>query len=423
MESKPSNIIHLDMNAFFASCEQAANPFIQGKPVAVGAAKQYDGAALLAVSYQAKKRGVKNLMRAWEAKQICPELIIVPFDPLKYYNINQQIMGILRDYSPLMEIYSVDEAFLDLTPVLHLHKESIQEIAQEIKDRIRSEVSPVLTSSVGIAPNKLLAKVGSDWQKPDGMTIINWENRFEFLDKLDLQDIWGIGYHAGPKLKKLGITSTRQIREIDDKALRGIVGSYYTRLKLIANGEYYDPVDPGRNNKPHKSMQHAHTLSVATNDREELKTVIRKMSERLARRLRRHGQVARIVYLGLRPEKMKTYGWGSLPKYGGFLPLSFPSNHGKDIYDAACEIFARQDFGDTKIRLVAVGINDLRSVAQLALDIFQNPEIQNLDRAVDEINSIYGQFTVRTGDILHQKAKESELSVHREDMTFHPTSE
>lgn len=416
-------ILHIDMNSFFASCEQLANPFLRGKPIGVCGGKDYKYAAILAASYPAKKRGVKGIMRVFEAEQVCPEIILVPFDPMKYYAINKMVMDILRRYTPQMEIYSIDEAFLDLTPVLHLSNKTPREIAQEIKDTIRSEIGEPLTSSVGIGPNKLLAKVASDWEKPDGLTEITWENRLEYLDKLFIGDIWGIGWNATPKLEKLGITSTKQIRDLSDETLRGLVGGYYTRLRLIANGEHHDPVMPGRNSRPHKSMQHAHTMKTATNDKTELKSIIRKMSERLAIRLRKHDQTARLVYVGLRPEKLKTYGWNQLPKYSGFAKVEFTTNHGKDIYDAACKIFDEFEFDDTKIRLVAVGVNNLDSTEKLAFDVFMNPKVRELDKAVDYINATYGSFTVRSGDIVYQYAKESELKVEREDMTFHPTSE
>jgi len=413
--------MHIDMNAFFASVEQTANPFIRNKPIAVGSAKSYAGAALLAVSYAAKAKGVKNFMRYYEAISICPDLIAIPFDPLKYYSVNRQIMAILREYTPQMEIYSIDEAFMDLTDVMHLHPgKTPVDIAQEIKDRIRNEVGECLTSSVGIAPNKLLAKVASDWKKPDGLTVIRWEDRFEYLDSMKIGDIWGIGFRGTAKLENLGVKSTADIRNLTDDTLRDLVGSYYTRLRMIANGEHYDPVSPDRREKPAKSMQHAHTLSTATNDPTELKTVIRKMSERLAIRLRKHGQTARVIYLGLRPEKMKTYGWGSLPRFNGFEDLGIGTTNGKKIYDAACKVFDSFDFGDTKIRLIAVGVNALESTESMIFDIFTNPELNDLDHALDEINRAYGEFTVRSADIVYQYAKESELHVVREDMTFHP---
>lgn len=423
MEAKPACakrvIMHIDMNAFFASVEQTANPFIANKPVAVGSLS-YKNSALVAVSYEARARGVKNLSRALEARAICPELIIVPFDPLKYYSVNRQIVAILREYSPLVEVYSIDEAFVDLTDVLHLYNKTAIQLAQEIKDRIRAEVGFKLFSSVGIAPNKLIAKVASDWKKPDGLTQISWEERLDFLDKVPIQDIWGIGFRGGPKLTRLGINSTRQLRELPDSTLKDIVGSYYTRLRLIANGEHYDPVSPNRSVRPAKSMQHAHTLSNATNNAIYLKTVIRKMSERLASRLRKHNQQAKYIHLYLRPAGLQTYGWGSTQGLFGAIDIALPTNNGGEIYNQACKIFAQLPIADTQIRLVAVGVGNLSNTQQVPFGMFANKRLTKIDTAIDKINSVYGEFTVRTADILHQYAKESELHIDRESMTFHP---
>jgi DNA polymerase-4 len=419
--SIPQNrrILHIDMNAFFASVEQSANPFIRYKPVAVGS-PEYANTALVAVSYEARARGVRNLSRGVEAREACPELIIAPFDPLKYYSVNRQIVKILREYTPQVEVYSIDEAFLDLThPPKKLIGRDISDIAQEIKQRIEAEVGPKLRSSVGIAPNKLLAKVASDWEKPDGLTVINWEERLKYLDALPIGDIWGIGRSVTPKLNNMGIFTTAQLREVDQQTLYRLVGGYYTRLLLLARGEHYDPVSPQRSQRPHKSMQHAHTLSNATRNTTEILSVIRKMAERLARRLRQHQQRAAVVQLGLKPAYQKEgYGWGSPTGYGGVLSIAF-SNHGSDIYEAAVEIFQSFDIVDD-IRLIAVGIGDLKHTDQLLLSNFGNPKHEQIDQATDKINNTYGAFTVRTADIVYQYAKEHELSVEKEDMVFHP---
>jgi len=421
---KLPTILHIDMNSFFASVEQTANPFIRNKPVGVVATKNYENAAIVAASYPAKYKGVRSFMRLKEAKEKCPEIIAVPSDFLKYYTVNKQIVNIFREYTPLVEVYSIDEAFLDFAPVMkHLKGRSIEDIAQEIKDRIRAEVGSELTSSVGISANKLLAKVGSNWKKPDGLTVIPYEERFEYMDKLALQDVWGIGFRGGGKLEKIGIKTVKDLRCLDPITLRSIVGSYYTRLVALANGECYDPISPDRTTKLHKSMQHAHTLDKATSDKEELKSVIRKMSERLARRLRKHEQTAKIIYLGLRPEKQGSYGWGSLPHFSGFTTLCIPTDHGYTIYKEALKIFNDLEFGSVKIRLVAVGVADLGSEEAMVFDIFSNMNTKRLDKAVDEINDMYGGFTIRPGDIVYQYAKEQELSIDREDMTFHPASQ
>lgn len=415
-----SIVFHIDMNAYFASVEQACNPFIQGKPVAVAGSVDYPGSVILARSYQAKARGVKSFSKIRDAKAACPELIVVPIDHLKYYDVNQQIAKILNEYTPLIEIYSIDEFFLDMTNYFKLHPRSFEEVAAEIKSRIRSEVHECLTCSIGVGNNKLLAKVGSDYKKPDGLTIINWENRHFFLDDMDLADIWGIGWNCLPKLQTLGIFNTSQIREINVEALRGLVGSYWIRLKQIANGEYYDTVDEKRNTKPQKSMQHAHTLSKATKDEAELKTLIRKLSERLAVRLRRHGQSANKVTLGIRPSNQGKYGWGKAERHYGIYTLPCPSNSGWDIYIAACQIMDQLDIRDVEVRLAVVGVQDLAQAEQINLWDFEKNKRSQLETALDQINNKYGEFTMRSGDILRQRAKERELNVNRMPMTFHP---
>jgi DNA polymerase IV len=416
-------IFHIDMNSFFASVEQAANPFIRGKPIGVGS-PGYDNAALVAISYEAKKLGVPKMCRLKDARALCPEIMVIPFDPLKYYSVNRQIVKILREYSPLVEVYSIDEAFIDLTPVMHLYPgKTPADLAQEIKDRIRTEISESLTSSVGIAPNKLLAKVASNFKKPDGLTVITWENRFDFLDKVKIGDVWGIGWSSGAKLESIGVRNTADLRKVGNETLQSLVGTYWTRLVMIANGESYDPVNPDKGEKPHKTMQHAHTLGDPTDDKEWLQTYLRKMAERLARRLRRYKQTAAVVSLGLKPTGEVQYGWGSNARYWGIEKLEIPTDHGKDIYAAACAILDRCGWQGEKIRQVVVGIADLASSNQLMLDLFVDVKAKNVDRAFDEINSRYGAFTIRSADILNQHAKESELSVEREDMVFHPTSQ
>jgi DNA polymerase-4 len=415
----PATTLHIDMNAFFASVEQLANPFIRNKPVGVGGVG-YDNAALLAISYEAKRAGVPKFARLKEARRICPNLVAVPFDPLKYYAVNRQIIDVFQQFTPLVEVYSIDEAFLNIEPTLHLYNNDPMAMGAAIKQRILDEVGITITSSVGIAPNKLLAKVASNWVKPNGLTLIEWDQRFEYLDQLPLDKIWGIGGRSAEKLNAFGIKSTKGIRNMPDATLRQLVGSYYTRLKLIANGEYYDQVSPGKASRPHKTMQHAHTLSTPLSDSIALKSYIRKQSERLAKRLRRHQQLASVVYLGLKPEKQKHYGWGSNTRYSDIIHLELPSDDGAHIYKAACQILDGFMPLSERIRLLAVGVAELSQSNQLIFDMLRDKRAEALNQARDEIDAQFGQFTLRTGDIVYNYAKESRLSIDKQDMVFHP---
>lgn len=412
-------VLHIDMNAFFASVEQLTNPFIRNKPVGVGSGG-YDNAALLAISYEAKALGVPKFARLREARRICPSLIAVPFDPLKYYSVNRQLVSIFREMCPKVEVYSIDEAFMDITGVIEKYNNDPVEFAKVLKQRILDEVGVTLTTSVGIANNKLLAKIASNWVKPNGLTVIKWEERFNYLDKLPFEKIWGIGPRSAAKLNKLGINSTKDLRKIPPHTLREMVGTYYTRLVSMAWGEYLDDVDTERVSKPHKSMQHAHTLSKPTKDTEELLSYIRKMSERLAKRLRKHKQFTTMVQLGLKPEKLGHYGWGSATPYSGFKPLEQPTASGTQIYEAAKEILLEMGELEQRIRLLYVEVGDLSQSNQLILNFQADLKRESLEKAKDEIDAQFGNFTVRTADILYNKAKESELTIEKEDMVFHP---
>jgi DNA polymerase-4 len=414
-------ILHLDMNAFFASVEQACNPFLRDKPVAVVPSLKYKNAAIIARSYEAKAYGVKSFMHLGDARALCPELIAVPTDHLRYYEINQRIYKILNQYTPKIEIYSIDEFFLDLTDYFSLHPHrSWESLALELKQRIAAEIHPVLKCSIGVAPNKLLAKVGSDYQKPDGLTVIPWVKRHEFLDSMELIDIWGIGYHCVPKLEAMGIYSTKDLRATPIATLENAVGSYWTRLKQIANGEHYEGVNRDRQLKPQKTMQHAHTLSTPTDDMHEIRTLLRKQIERLCVRLRKHSQLAGEVSLGIRPAGEISYGWGRIPRLGAYATLRAPSDSGRDIYEQCLPLLDSLDLRGIKARLVVVGVSKLTLPSMQLLIDQRNPKLLKLEKALDKINRTYGEFTMRSADILRQRAKERELSIDRLAMTFHP---
>lgn len=411
------------MNSFFASVEQQANPYIRNKPVAVVGKPNYAGSAILAASYPAKDLGIGLSTRLGEAKKICPELIAIPIDFIKYYSVNSQIVKILREEAPIVEVYSIDEAFMDVTDICSDLYEA-NKLAIKIKHRINSELGESLTSSVGISHNKLLAKIGSNYKKPDAITVIPWDDRLYFLDRLRLDDIWGIGRRSSNKLNAIGVRNTSMIRTLSDHTLRNLVGSYYTRLKLIANGEYYEQVNPERSTRQAKSMQHAHTLHIATNDKQEILSLLRKLSEKLGRRLRRHEQETSCIQIGIRPANQQHYGWGIAPKYFGEEHLYKYTNSGKEIYHAAKAILSKMQLENTLIRLVSVGVTHLQSTSNLKLDLseYNTNKQKKIDAMTDIINSRYGEFTIKSGDITYQFAKERELSVFRENMAFHPDS-
>ncbi len=405
------------MNSFFASVEQQANPFLRDKAIGV-AHSDYPAAAILAASYEAKAYGIRTGTRVGEGKQMCPELIIAPMDTTKYYSVNRAILKIFKDYTPTVEVYSIDEAFLNVTKTEHIFG-GAEKIALTIKERLKEEIGQCLRCSIGIGPNKFLAKVGSNFKKPDGLTIISWEERFNFIDRVPIPDVWGIGRAISRKLAKVGITSLKQVREMTDTQLRMAASSYYTRLQLLSNGEFYEGVRPNSDKKPPKSMQHAHTLSDATMDRDEILSIFRKQAERLGRRLRHKFMKARKIYISMIPAGLGHYGWGVDVSKGGSKTLDKYTDSGTKVYEAAKEILKDVQV-EQPMRLIIIGIGDLLTADNLEFEFAEDKDRKGLNAAFDKINDKYGEFTLRSGDILYQYAKEKELSVDREDMTFHP---
>ncbi len=388
-------IFHIDMNAFFASVEQANNLSLIGKPVAIVHNVNYKGSLLVTRSYEAKSQGISKFMQLEEALAVCPELIALEGDFEKYYKVNKQLSEILSKYTPFLEAYSIDEFFLDLTSYFHLHKISPRKLAKQIKQEIAQKISPYIKCSVGIGPNKLLAKIGSDFQKPDGLTHITDLNKYKYLDQMKLEDIWGIGKRSARKLKNLGINSTKQIRDLDYKILEGMVGSYWMRLKNISNGKYFEKVTPYKYDTPQKSMQHAHTLEKPTYDLKFIKYWIYKLSYKLAFRLRKANQMAGSVYLHIRPSNQKRYGWGSHSQHYKKKLFCFDTNDGYEIYMQACQLLPKIYSREFKIRLISVGINRLTTSSQLKIRRQESLKKEKANIAMDQIRNKFGKNKVK----------------------------
>ncbi|MBN1331997.1 DNA polymerase IV [Candidatus Dojkabacteria bacterium] len=407
-------ILHIDLNSFFATAEQQANPFLRGKSMGVGM-RDYAGSAILAASYPAKWQGIGLSTRYNVAKSIDPDFELASMDPVKYYDLHNRFIAILQQFSPQIEIYSIDEAFLDITNLTKSRRDA-WEISFEAKHQITRQMGAAITCSIGIAPNKLLAKIASDHDKPDGITEIKWEERFEYLDPLPIQDVWGIGRNISYKMNKAGIHTIRQIRELSDDALYAIIKGYYSRLRLLVDGYNFEPVTSNRERKPAQSMQHAHTLHNATSSKAELHSLAKKMSERLAIRLRRHSQRSSKGFISFAYANMGKYDWNFAHWFGSNFALGELTDSGEKIYRACAPIIDETELKQ-KIRRITVGLFDLSIPDQLILE--KPSKESSLKSAIDEINDRFGSFKIRTADILHQYAKETELSSAKHNMRFH----
>jgi DNA polymerase-4 len=286
-------IIHLDMDAFYASVEQREDPSLRGKPVAVGGSPQSRG-VVAACNYEARKFGVRSAMPMARAVRQCPDLVIVRPNFTLYKSVSQQVMSILRSATPLVEPLSLDEAYLDVTENL-LNEPLAMEVAKHLKARIRDELS--LTASAGVAPNKFLAKIASGWNKPDGLTVIAPERVETFLQKLPVEALWGVGPVTAKKLHAIGVVRLVDVREADRVLLAQTVGSLAEWLVRLSHGDDPRKVTPDR---PWKSISAEDTYAMDLEDVKEMRAEVERLARRVAGSLQKKGLLARTVTIKVR---------------------------------------------------------------------------------------------------------------------------
>jgi len=379
-------ILHIDMNAFFASVEQAVNPALRGKPIAViGSAKR---TVITTSSYEARKFGVKTGMAVWEAKRCCPELILVVGDNRRYTHTSAGIVRMMLDYTPLVEVFSIDEAFMDLTGSLKLFG-TPENIAYKLKARIRHRFG--ITCSIGIAPNKLLAKLASEMKKPDGLTVIRPEDVAGILETVPIKDLCGIGKQTERRLRLLGITTCGELGRFPVGILTkkfGVVGEY---LQRMGKGIDDSPVVPDREAEPVKSVGHSMTLERDIERREDVLKYLLQLSEMVGRRARRYGVSGKTVGLYVRyADFYNSFGrQKTLPDY---VSLS------DDIYRAAVGILDSVTL-EQPVRLLGVKLSNLRHREEQLPLFAEQKRKTSAARAMDEVNDRYGEFSVTFGSL------------------------
>jgi DNA polymerase-4 len=275
-------IIHVDMDAFYASIEQLDNPALKNKPVIVGGSVKSRG-VVAAASYRARKFGVHSAMPMARAIKLCPDAVVLPVRMERYAEMSEKIRLIFERFTPMVEPVSLDEAFLDVTGSVDLFG-SAEKIAFALKNAIKQETG--LTASVGIAPNKLLAKLASDLKKPDGFMIITEANKQKILDALPVNKLWGVGGVTQKKLQQAGISTIAQLRTKSVGRLKTIVGNFALQLREYAGGIDDSPVEPYRKAK---SISAEQTFETDTQDKEFLLNVLLAQAEKVSQRLRNGG--------------------------------------------------------------------------------------------------------------------------------------
>lgn len=391
----PRLIMHIDMNAFFAAVEQQSNPALRGQPVAVVGSKQRT--IILTASYEARRFGVKTGMRLYEARQACPHLRLVVANNRLYTHVSSGIIQIFRDYSPLVEVFSIDEAFLDISGSLRLYT-GVQRIAYLIKSRIKFRFG--LTCSVGVAPNKLLAKLASEMQKPDGLTIIQPERVIEVLEDLPIGELCGIGRKTEAKLKKLGIVTCGQLGRFPVSVLRAHFGIIGERLVLMGQGIDNSPVVPEENQPAVKTVGHSMTLKKDIQDRAEIARFLLQLSEMVGRRARRYGVTGRTVTLTVRYADFSTFSRQQVQ--ADEIGLS------EQIFCAALKILDSLLLTQP-VRLLGVRLSNLQHRERQLLLLPEERRRQQLSAALDQVNDRYGEFTLMSGNLLQVKGKGSHV--------------
>jgi len=382
-------IMHIDMNAFFASVEQQVNPALRGKPIAVIGSNERT--VVTTSSYEARAYGVKTGMTKYEARRLCPHIILVAGDTSRYTDTCRRLVEIYRQYTPLVEIYSIDEAFMDVTGSIPFFG-SAEVIAKNIKKQIR-KILGRLTCSIGIAPNKLLAKLGSDMKKPDGLVIIQQENIGKLLEHLPVQELCGIGPRLERHLAAVGIKTCGELGRTSIHVLKNRFGVIGERLKLMAQGIDNSPVIPLEQEADAKSVGHSMTLDRDLGDMETLERHILQLSEMVGRRLRRGGYAGRTVALTLRYPDFNTFTKRST--VGTYM------NNSIDIYVAAREILNAIRL-QQPIRLIGVSVCNLtKNTVQIPL--FSTDRVkQAATHTMDTINDRYGDFCITWGTLIER---------------------
>ncbi len=392
--------MHIDMNSYFASVEQQANPFLRGKPVGI-TGKQETRSIVAAASIEAKKLGVKTAMSTWEAKQICPSIILYPGDPEKYSHLKNKFNALFREYTDRVEQFSVDESFLDVTDEAKDYLGATF-LAQMIRERLKVICGQYITASIGIAPNKLMAKLCSGQVKPNGLTVVQPHNVESHLDRSDLQDVCGIGSRTAQHLQALGIQTFVQLRAFSKEDLVKEFKSLGFWLYDAARGQDHDPVCP--NIAPPKSVGHSYTLPSDTEDPNEMKRNLLGLCDKVAWRLRRDGFVARRIHVHVR--------YGDFSGMGQQLKLGNPIANGLIIFKTAWHLIEKWRDEMKPVRLLGISVSDL-SVGSEQPSLFKKERsTQRLFSALDVLQTRYGSNVWMRASLLHTKFKARSSGFH-----------
>ena len=382
----PRAILHIDGDAFFASCEQAGDPALRGKPVITGKER----GIVASMSYEAKARGVTRAMRLFEVKKLCPDAVLLPSDYETYSLLSKRFFSIVRRYTPEVEEYGIDECFADLTGLRRALRMNYIEIARRIKNDLDAELG--FTFSVGLAPNKVVAKIGSKWNKPSGLTAIMARDIHVYLKALPVEKVWGIGPQTAAYLEKQGIRTALAFARRGEGWVRAHLTKPFCEIWRELRGEFVIPLETSEKTT-YASIQKAKTFTPSSSDREFVLAQLSKNIENATMKARRYGLAARGAVIFIKTQDFRSAGM----EVRLSRPTAFPNDILLAVTPAFDELF-HPALSYRQTGVVLIGLEEDRTVQ---LDLFgaalRAEQMRRLYGSVDEVRRKYGKHAVHLG--------------------------
>jgi DNA polymerase-4/DNA polymerase V len=386
IHSFPKAIIHIDGDAFFASCESAVNPSLRGKPLITGKER----GIVAALSYEAKQRGVKRGMIVSEAKKVCPELIVMPSDYETYSLFSKRMFAIVRRYTPDVEEYSIDECFADLTGLRRSLNMPYEKMAENIKKELEGELG--MTFSIGLGPNKSLAKLGSKWKKPSGLTIIPAYDAHTYLRQTPVGRIWGIGKQTTAFLEKFGVRSAYDFAMKPEAWVEAKLSKPYREIWEELRGGFVLPLSLEEKHD-YQSISKTKTFTPPSTDPSFIFSQLSKNIENACIKARRHGLSAKRAFYFLKTQEFRHHGIE--------LTLTTPTAMPNEIIRAARDTFLKVYRPRVPYRSTGIVLMDLATDAGVQPDLFSSSvgleKWEKVYEAVDGIDEKFGKHTVFLG--------------------------
>ena len=405
-------ILHSDMNNCYASIELLYRPELRGKPVAVGGDPEARHGIVLAKDQIAKKAGVKTGMALWQARQVCPDIVFVPPRMDLYLKFSRLAHEIYGEYTDKQEAFGIDESWLDVTESCSIKGDGMT-VANQISSRIKKELG--ITVSIGVSWNKIFAKLGSDYKKPDAITKISRENYKEIVWPLKAEELLYVGRATKRKLNQYGIRTIGELATADRKFLHGTLGKMGVVLSVFANGDDQTPVSYEDEHAPIKSIGNSTTTPRDLENETDVSIIIYLLAESVSARLRENHFVGDVIEISVRDNELHSFTRQR--------KVSMPTNITSEIGSYAMQIFKDNYNWNKPIRSIGVRVADLMTdTVPVQLDLFNNQERRErqhkMDLAVDEIRRRFGYYSIQRG-MMYQDRRLSSVNA-KDDHTVHP---